>query len=438
MFIPDRIQSVLISTLITGSILFGYAVHANGPKPQAAQPQAEILHWWSSAGESAALNVFIDEFKARGGHYYDSTKNNQYATREEAIDRMSKGYPSTLTQWNAGRDIAEFYDFGLIDAITEPSLVAKLKKLVPEPVLDAVTHRGEIIAMPINVHTENWMWHSTNLIKQSSDLFTRDWQNFLTLGKDLEKQNVPLLAVGDQPWQVRILFTSIFLGISRDVYREFYLAAEESAVDRREFKEVLTAFSNFARYSKSFGDGNWNTQVKAVADNQAGATFMGDWAKGEFQVLGKTAGKDYGCSLTASDDPGLLLVIDSFILGKVDIPEERQGQALMLDVVSDPSVNLQFNSLKGSVSPYNKPTSESLDVCSTQVYDILSNKEAVLPPYASYGDAGYMHLLDSEIYDLWKESQQTSDVDALVAASMKNFRKLLRAQQQESLATAEE
>ena len=49
-----------------------------------------------------------------------------------------------------------------------------------------------------------------------------------------------------------------------------------------------------------------------------------------------------------------------------------------------------------------------------------------------------MHLLDTEIYDLWKESQQTSDVDALVAASMKNFRKLLRAQQQESLATAEE
>jgi len=202
---------LLISTLIAGCMLFGYAVHANGPKPQ-----AEVLHWWSSAGESAALNVFIDEFKARGGHYYDSTKNNQYASREEAIDRMSKGYPSTLTQWNAGRDIAEFYDFGLIDAITEPSLVAKLKKLVPEPVLDAVTHRGEIIAMPINIHIENWMWHSTHLIEQSSDLLTHNWQDFITLGKDLATQDVPLLAVGDQPWQVRILFTSVLLGVSRD------------------------------------------------------------------------------------------------------------------------------------------------------------------------------------------------------------------------------
>jgi len=128
--------------------------------------------------------------------------------------------------------------------------------------------------MPVNIHSENWLWHSTALIKQSDKIFTKDWQNFLALGEDLDKQNIPLLAVGDQPWQVRILFTSVFLGISRDVYREFYLASEESSVTRPEFKDVITAFSHLARYSKSFGDGNWNTQVKAVADNQAGATFM--------------------------------------------------------------------------------------------------------------------------------------------------------------------
>jgi len=301
MFRANRIQAVLRNTLIASSILLGNLAQASD-----AEAQAEILHWWSSTGERAALEVFIDEFKTRGGHYYDSTKNNMNASREEAIDRMSKGYPSTLTQWNAGRDVEEFYDFGLINAITDPSLIAKLKKLVPEAILDTVTHQGEIIAMPVNIHSENWLWHSTALIKQSDKVFTKDWQKFLALGKDLDKQNIPLLAVGDQPWQVRILFTSVFLGISRDAYREFYLASEDSSVDRPEFKEVITAFSHLARYSKSFGDGNWNTQVKAVAENQAGATFMGDWAKGEFQVLGKTPGKEYGCSLTASDNPAIV------------------------------------------------------------------------------------------------------------------------------------
>jgi len=434
MFRANRIQAVLRNTLIISSILFGNFAQASD-----AEAQAEILHWWSSAGEHAALDVFINEFKARGGHYYDSTKNNMNASREEAIDRMSKGYPSTLTQWNAGRDVEEFYDFGLIDAITEPSLVAKLKKLVPEAILDTVTHRGEIIAMPVNIHSENWLWHSTALIKQSDKIFTKDWQKFLALGEDLDKQNIPLLAVGDQPWQVRILFTSVFLGISRDVYREFYLKSEESSVTRPEFKDVITAFSHLARYSKSFGDGNWNTQVKAVADNQAGATFMGDWAKGEFQVLGKTPGKEYGCSLTASDNPGLLLGVDTFILGKVDSAEEQKGQALMLDIISDPEVNLQFNLLKGSASPYMTPSSDTQDICSAQVYKILSDKEAVIPPYASYSNAGHVHQLDTEIYRLWKEAQQATDIDAVVATALENFSKVLRAGIQEPpMATAEE
>ncbi len=438
MALSKPIKTFLGSTLVSCSVLLSYTSLATEVLPQAAKPQAEILHWWSSAGESAALSVFIDEFIARGGHYYDSTKNDQYASREEAIDRMSKGYPSTLTQWNAGRDITQFYDFGLIDGITEPSLVKKLKKLVPQPVLDAVTHRDEIIAVPINIHSENWMWYSTALIKQSNNVFTKDWKKFLTLGEDLARQDVPLLAVGDQSWQVRILFTSLFLGISRDVYRQFYLTSEESAVESPEFKELLTAFSHLARYSKSFGDGNWNTQVRAVANNKAGATFMGDWAKGEFQILGKTAGKEYGCSLTASNNPGLLLVIDSFILGKVDIPEERQGQALMLDIVSDPEINLLFNSLKGSVSPYITSPTAALDICSAQVYETLSSQEAVVPPYASYGNGDAMHQIDTEIYDLWKKSQQSNDTDALVAASMVNFRKILRARQEAQLATVDE
>ena len=434
MFRANRIQAVLRNTLVISSILFGNFAQASD-----ADAQAEILHWWSSAGEHAALDVFINEFKTRGGHYYDSTKNNMNASREEAIDRMSKGYPSTLTQWNAGRDVEEFYDFGLIDAITEPSLVAKLKKLVPEAILDTVTHRGVIIAMPVNIHSENWLWHSTALIKQSDKIFTKDWQKFLALGEDLDKQNIPLLAVGDQPWQVRILFTSVFLGISRDVYREFYLKSEESSVTRPEFKEVITAFSHLARYSKSFGDGNWNTQVKAVADNQAGATFMGDWAKGEFQVLGKTPGKEYGCSLTASDNPGLLLGVDTFILGKVDSAEEQKGQGLMLDIISDPEVNLQFNLLKGSASPYMTPSSDTQDICSAQVYNILSDKEAVIPPYASYSNAGHVHQLDTEIYRLWKEAQQATDIDAVVATALENFSKVLRAGIQEPpMATAEE
>ena len=405
------------------------------------KPLAEILHWWSSPGEAAALDVLIEEFEARGGEYYDSTQDNQVENRQKAIERMGKGYPSSLTQWNAGREVREFYDLGLTDAITSPEIIEKLENTLPDPVLNAVTHEGKIVAMPVNIHSENWMWYSNELLDYSDQLVSGDWQQFLDAAANLDEQNLPILAVGDQSWQVRILFTSLFLGISRDKYRTFFLDPENSVnvTESAEFKRVLNVFSKIATYSKSFGEGNWDTQVKAVAENKAAATFMGDWAKGEFQSLGKDAGDHYGCALSGGADPSLLLVIDAFILGKMMSPAERSGQELMLDVISDPDVNRKFNKLKGSVSPYASPVNADRDVCSDQVYKTIAKDDSVIPPYASYLHGHYMHQIDNEIYRLWKAAQENGVAE--VEASVKMFREITQALSEEAsraVATAED
>jgi len=142
--------------------------------------------------------------------------------------------------------------------------------------------------------------------------------------------------------------------------------------------------------------------------------------------LDKTTGVEYRCSLNTSDDPSLLLVIDCHILGKVDIEEEKQGQALMLDIVSDPDVNLQFNALKGAVSPYKKPAADALDTCSAQVSNILFNKEAVMTPYAAYAHNSSLHATDTEIYRLWKDAADSTELNATVEVSIVNFTELLR------------
>ena len=37
-----------------------------------AQQKAEVLHWWTSAGESAAVKVFADQFTKAGGTWVDN------------------------------------------------------------------------------------------------------------------------------------------------------------------------------------------------------------------------------------------------------------------------------------------------------------------------------------------------------------------------------
>ncbi len=36
-----------------------------------AEPQAEVLHWWTSGGEAAAVKVLMEEFEENGGTWTD-------------------------------------------------------------------------------------------------------------------------------------------------------------------------------------------------------------------------------------------------------------------------------------------------------------------------------------------------------------------------------
>lgn len=393
------------------------------------QPQAEILHWWSSAGEARALKVFTDAFEAEGGKYYNSSTESHRATREEAIDRMNKGYPATFTQWNAGADIKDFFEFGLIKPITNPAILKLLKSQLPLPVVEAVSHRGEVVAMPLNVHSDNWMWSSKALIKDDSTVISGDWSAYFEAGDALAEDGIPLLAVGNQAWQIRILFTSVLLGTSRDAYKALYLENDVGTTEREDFEAALNVFSRLAAYSHSFGEGNWDTQVRALDENKAASVFMGDWAKAELVNLGNTPGKEFGCTLTASDDPSLLLVVDAIMLGKVSDPGEIAGQELMLNIVADPETNLQFNALKGSVSPFAEPDAETLDICSEQVYKTFENDEAVLPPYVSFHQKNdFMHRIDTVINDVWQRSLAAEEsTQEIVASALDEFTSILEA-----------
>jgi glucose/mannose transport system substrate-binding protein len=407
-------RAVMLSLLTLNAVVFADE-----------KPELEILHWWSSAGEVAALNVLVDAYRERGGVYYDSATADQPANREQAIERIAKGYPATMTQWNAGRDIVEFHDLGLIDDVSDPKLIEKLQASLAPSVLEVVTHKEKVLAMPVGVHSENWMWFGIERLQLDSDTLTGDWQGLLEQGQRLASQGIPLLAVGDQPWQVRILFTSLFLGISRDAYKRFYLSADETVTDSDAFHRTLVLFNRLAKFSQSFGDGSWSQQVAAVADGKAAAVFMGDWAKGEFQSLGKSLGRDYGCAIAAPDDPSLLIVVDAFILGKVVANNEQLGQKLMLEVLSDHETNTRFNALKGSLSPYLQPASTRLDDCSEQGYRLLASNDSVIPPYASYQFGAILHKIDGEIYRLWTRSMNQSDDAALIVESTETFRAAL-------------
>ena len=89
---------------------------------------------------------------------------------------------------------------------------------------------------------------------------------------------------------------------------------------------------------------------------------MGDWAKGEFRVAHKTAGKDFLCYRFPGTDGSVIYNTDMFAMFKV--PESlRAGQLALADAAMSPTVQVKFNVIKGSVPARMDVPDTDFDMC---------------------------------------------------------------------------
>ena len=91
------------------------ALVALGPALASAQEmKAEVLHWWTSGGESAAVKVFADAFTAAGGTWIDTAIAGGQNARTAGINRIVGGNPPTAMQFNTGKQFDELVGNGLL------------------------------------------------------------------------------------------------------------------------------------------------------------------------------------------------------------------------------------------------------------------------------------------------------------------------------------
>ena len=93
--------------------LFIGAILANAPAH--AEPlKAEVIHWWTSGGEAAAVKVFADAYNQAGGQWVDSAIAGGEAARTAGINRIVGGNPPTMMQFNTGKQLDELVKNGLL------------------------------------------------------------------------------------------------------------------------------------------------------------------------------------------------------------------------------------------------------------------------------------------------------------------------------------
>ena len=57
--------------VVSYGLFASFAFNSFAMDSKKANPEVEVLHWWTSGGEAAAVKVLMDDFKSNGGTWKD-------------------------------------------------------------------------------------------------------------------------------------------------------------------------------------------------------------------------------------------------------------------------------------------------------------------------------------------------------------------------------
>ena len=103
----------------------------------------EVIHWWTSKGESAAVSQFAKAFDndGQGDHWVDSAIALGQTARATIMQRILGGDPPGAAQFNPSREYEELIKNGqllMLDDVAEANHWADVIK--PQQFIDACRH----------------------------------------------------------------------------------------------------------------------------------------------------------------------------------------------------------------------------------------------------------------------------------------------------------
>jgi len=379
------------------------------------KPTAEVMHWWVSGGESAAIKEVAKAYEAAGGVWKDNATAGGEVAIPAIIARITGGNPPTAAQMPLGKQLDDLVAQGLLAPLDDAAKETGFLDALPETFKNAVVYPdGHMYALPINDHGHNWVWFNNQVLADAGVKAPVTWDDlFADLDAIKAKGNAIPLAVGAQNWQLGIMQAAIVLTKEGSgVYYKVFKDHDVEAVKSPEFKDAMEAFLKLRDYTDA-GSANreWNVTTNMVITGKAGFQFMGDWAKGEFLAAGQTPGKEFGCALLGNGDGAVNFQMssDAIIFPVNSAAGQPEAQALLEKTIMSKDVQVAFNLKKGSVPARLDVDTSQLDVCSKAGIDAMQKPEQRISDLDFIATPDFIGAQRDLAAQAWADPSMTAD-----------------------------
>jgi glucose/mannose transport system substrate-binding protein len=387
----------------------------------AAPPTAEVIHWWTSGGESAAIKSFADGYRAAGGVWHDSAIAGSEQARAVAISRILGGDPPSAALFNASKQFLDLVDQGLLNNVDEVASRQGWDQLLPESILSAVRIRGHYYAAPVDIHMPAWIWYSKAAFRKAGIAGEpTTFPELLAALDKLKAAGLIALAQGGQAWQESVVFRAVLANVGgRNLYLSVFRDRDPRALRSDALRNVLLSFKRLQSYVDDGSPGrNWNDATTLLITGKAGVQIMGDWVKAEFAAAHQVAGRDYGCIAGFGAHSPYIVQGDVLVFPKTANPDGLRAQQLLARVVTEPRAQIAFSLLKGSIPIRSDVDATQLDICAQQGLAILKDRTRQVGNDEIYLTPDQNGALGDVLSEYWNRNVPVEAVQAKFAAAL--------------------
>ncbi|QPR53990.1 ABC transporter substrate-binding protein [Aeromonas allosaccharophila] len=386
----------------------------------ACASQVEVLHWWTSGGEAKAVEVLKSEWTEQGNQWNDFAVQGGGGKSAMTVlkSRALAANPPEAAHLK-GYELKEWAGLGFLRDLSPMAEHLGWYAKMPPMVRATLSQSDALMAVPTGIHRVNWLWLNRKVFEQQKLTPPTDWAHFVTIADQLKKRGITPLAIGNEPWQLAVLFETVALGEGgKEFYRKAFLEQDSATLTGPDMVRVLTRFQQLRAYvPQKYAGLKWHQATNLLESGGAAMQVMGDWVKGELSAGNYRPGEDIAC-LPSPGSAGLFSYnLDSIAMFKQRDPAQLQAQGELAQLLMTPTFQAEFNRVKGSIPALTHPDMSKFDRCAVRSYQdfLLAEKQDNLLPSMAEGMAtptnmrqAIMDVLSNYFNDPKANPQQTA------------------------------
>jgi len=388
-----------------------------GDKPTSAAKdtdQLEVMSWWTSGSEAAALNILLNAFRQANPGVEPVNAAVAGGAGSQAIvalaKRLQAGNPPDVWQTFTGKSVQGYAERGSVRDVSSV-LTGDVSAAMQPTIRQSLNHGGKPYGVPTGTHRSNMLWFNTGLLKKAGVTPPAGDYTLATFLSDLQKVKASgataLCLGGKDPFTTAELFENTLLStIGTAGWKDM----TNDRLDWRsaQVRTALRSFGAMLTYADPDASGlTWDAATKKLAAGGCAFESMNDSAYGELVSDGAREGTDFGAAAFPGTGGSFLAVVDVFVAATK--AENAKNALAFLGGISNPATQVAFNKAKGSV-----PVLRNVDVSSLPAYQQQSSKALWSSPVllsVAHGEA-MSPAFEEGFYDAVSTYVRTRSADA--------------------------